>query len=475
MSSSRLLCWLTGRVRSDEEGLQTAERDLQCEVEHASASIAARGEGKESISDEAYADILTRMQDARKSLAALKSWRRPFFRIQATSKSLRRHRQSLVDAIAGLQGAGGQGLGTPDNTKIPNGRRDPLAADITDLVATTSTDIIQSPSNDMWLGEYRSKEHPSHPVKVILKESRVYAVLRYRHLHQAMDREIIRWPRLRHPNVLPFFGTTDLAKRRGYHYYFVSPWMDNGDIMHYLAAHTSADRKHLIMGIVYGLQYLHSQAPPIVHGSLKASNVLVTDAGDSVLCDYGQARFADDMPTDITIDLAPECARWAAPEHFPLAAPESGKVVDLWVPSSDIFSLGMTIYEILSGSKPFADKSNRLAREAIQDGNRPDIQDAWKSNPHLEIIIDLMTRCWDHDPGKRPTSAQATALLQEDHSTPPQPSLVAETSRNSIEHESPPILLAEHEPSTEGSRQTDKHMDGKEDVSRWQTSLTQIM
>ncbi|KZT57537.1 hypothetical protein CALCODRAFT_496056, partial [Calocera cornea HHB12733] len=142
MSSSRLRSWIPGRARSDEEELLTAERDLQAEVERASASIAARDEGKTTASDEVYAVIITRMQDASNSLAALKSWRRPFFRIQATAKSLQRHRKSLVDAMAGLQMPQGQGLGSPDNVQTPNGRRDPLPADVTDLVVTTSTEFL---------------------------------------------------------------------------------------------------------------------------------------------------------------------------------------------------------------------------------------------------------------------------------------------------------------------------------------------
>ncbi|KZT57536.1 kinase-like protein, partial [Calocera cornea HHB12733] len=168
--------------------------------------------------------------------------------------------------------------------------------------------------------------------------------------------------------------------------------------------------------IVYGLQYLHSQDPPIVHGRLRSSNVLVTDAGESLLCDYDQARFADDMPADIATNLAPEWARWAAPEHFSFNTSASGAPVDPWAAPSDMFSLGMTIYEILAGHKPFAGTSSRMARDAIQDGDRPDIPDAWKQDAEVAVLIGLMTKCWTHDPGKRPSCSEAVALLHTDQS-----------------------------------------------------------
>ncbi|KZT57521.1 kinase-like protein [Calocera cornea HHB12733] len=188
--------------------------------------------------------------------------------------------------------------------------------------------------------------------------------------------------------------------------------MDNGNVMQYMASHTDADKAQIVLGITCGLQYLHSQTPPVVHGRLKGSNVLISETGASILCDYGQARFPDEMPT-LRTDFAPEWVRWSAPEHFAVTSANRGMEYDtVRLPSSDIFSLGMTIYEMLSGNEPFAGKKSRATRDAIQDGERPDIPQEWRRDERNLGIIHLMEECWSHQPEQRPNSGQALDLLK---------------------------------------------------------------
>lgn len=104
-----------------------------------------------------------------------------------------------------------------------------------------------------------------------------------------------------------------------------------------------------------GLLYLHSK--DIVHGDLKAvstlvpnsfphfnfaqANILIDNAGTAVLCDFGLSRIKADMtsrtPQREIVTLGPGSRNWMSPELLRGALPRK---------SSDIYALGMTIYEV---------------------------------------------------------------------------------------------------------------------------------
>ncbi|KAJ7279188.1 kinase-like domain-containing protein, partial [Mycena rebaudengoi] len=88
-----------------------------------------------------------------------------------------------------------------------------------------------------------------------------------------------------------------------------------------------------------GLHYLHSKN--IVHGDLKAANILIDNAGTAVLCDFGLARIKADM-TSRTVQqdiqtVGPGSRNWMSPELLRGATPRK---------TSDIYAFGMTIYEV---------------------------------------------------------------------------------------------------------------------------------
>jgi len=66
--------------------------------------------------------------------------------------------------------------------------------------------------------------------------------------------------------------------------------------------------------------------------------------------------------------------------------------------ASDIYSMGMIMWELTTGCKPFAniEHDHKLIYEII-DGKRPEI-----TNDTPELFADLMKKCWDSDPKKRP-------------------------------------------------------------------------
>jgi len=86
------------------------------------------------------------------------------------------------------------------------------------------------------------------------------------------------------------------------------------------------------------LEYIHSQTPPVVHRDIKPSNIVLKKEGRLILIDFGIARFATKATTGSSIGTP----GFIAPEHYK-GNPE---------PRSDIFSLGVTLYQLISGIDP---------------------------------------------------------------------------------------------------------------------------
>src|SRR6185369_17529078 len=87
----------------------------------------------------------------------------------------------------------------------------------------------------------------------------------------------------------------------------------------------------------------------------------------------------------------------------PYVAPEV-LLGDHYTKASDIYSFGMIMWNLVSGIQPFSDvpHDEKLAYEIIINERRPKIDE----DNFPKIFTDLMRKCWDSDPKKRPTSQQ---------------------------------------------------------------------
>lgn len=111
-------------------------------------------------------------------------------------------------------------------------------------------------------------------------------------------------------------------------------------------------RLELFLQILEAVQYAHEKQ--VIHGDLKPSNILVTDSHQVRLLDFGVSRLLETEETDQT-SLTDVYGRALTPDY---ASPEllRGDPIDA---RSDIFSLGVVLYELLTGVRPF-----RLKRAA---------------------------------------------------------------------------------------------------------------
>ncbi|KAG8769417.1 hypothetical protein FRC12_004984 [Ceratobasidium sp. 428] len=262
-----------------------------------------------------------------------------------------------------------------------------------------------------------------------------------KHLKYAA-REINTWSKLEHQYISKLLG---LAQFRG-QLAMLSPWAERGSLPLFLARNPLLNRPLLCTQIAEGLDFLHQCG--IVHGDLKGSNILISDKGEPLLADFGNAVLQEhsldftDTSSKKIISL-----RWAAPELLGL-----GK----YSTEADVYALGMTILETISGSVPYFGMKDVSVVNAILSGRLPTrpehMSTASKDGDSLWL---LLNRCWAFNPGSRPTAAEVKAMMA--GITPEGLAYWKKTREGGISkyrEGSCPCLCADHQPIAYFSEQT---------------------
>lgn len=190
-----------------------------------------------------------------------------------------------------------------------------------------------------------------------------------------------------HTNLLP---TTDYSVCDGMPY-LVMPFCENGSAESLVGKLNDEDEIWKFLAeVASGLDYLHTYTPPIIHQDIKPANILIdanrnyciTDFGISVKFGIDDERLSDNGSSGTTIYMPPERFAGNYKPHT----------------SSDIWSLGATLYELLTGDVPFGDQGGaaQLERHPI-----PPIK-ASVSKRIKKIVYD----CLEPDPQKRPTAGE---------------------------------------------------------------------
>ncbi|HEX5502692.1 MAG TPA: serine/threonine-protein kinase, partial [Thermomicrobiales bacterium] len=144
--------------------------------------------------------------------------------------------------------------------------------------------------------------------------------------------------RLQHPHILPVhdFGTQDDVA------YLVMPFVEAGTLQNRLGAPLDvADAIALLRPIADALDYAHLEG--VIHRDVKPANILLTSQGLPLLADFGVAKVIGDTTLTGT-GVQPGTALYLSPEQA------QGKPLD---GRSDLYSLGLILYEALTGRPPF--------------------------------------------------------------------------------------------------------------------------
>ncbi|KAJ7909213.1 kinase-like domain-containing protein, partial [Mycena leptocephala] len=250
---------------------------------------------------------------------------------------------------------------------------------------------------DLWKGLV-------HSITVSVKIMRVFEDLDVQSILNKFGREALIWRQLAHPNILPFFGVYYLETRLC----LVSPWMENGNIMKFLEINKPATqvRLSLILDVAQGLQYLHKEN--VIHGDLKALNILVTPSGKACIADFGVSSITHAMTLLFTTSTANGrggTARYQAPELFRGGQNHFG---------SDVYAFACVCYEIMSGSIPFPELPQDTAvMFAVIEGKRPSQPMSCTGTTVLDSLWELLNNCWEGRAEMRPTAPQIVERLED--------------------------------------------------------------
>ncbi len=163
---------------------------------------------------------------------------------------------------------------------------------------------------------------------------------------------------MNHPNIARLIdgGQTDDGRP-----YFVVEYVEGLPVDKHCDAHRLkiSERLDLFRTVCSAVHYAHQNL--VVHRDLKPSNILVTSAGEVKLLDFGIAKLLNpDLVAFTQTPTAPEL-RLMTPEY---ASPEQVRG-DPLTTSSDVYSLGVLLYELLTGHRPYRIKT-RVLQEVVR-------------------------------------------------------------------------------------------------------------
>ncbi|RHZ75535.1 hypothetical protein Glove_213g42 [Diversispora epigaea] len=189
--------------------------------------------------------------------------------------------------------------------------------------------------------------------------------------------------------IIQCYGVTQIPESKNYA--FILEYAKDGDLHHFLnknfAQITWGKKIRFLRSIVGGIRRIHKKK--ILHRDLHSGNILV-DYKYPIVSDLGFSQ-----PATIKSNLSGKSQIYGI---IPYMAPElfKGRPYSY---ATDIYSLGMIMWQLTSGHRPFHDQEHgpKLILD-ILDGKRPEITE---DTP--ECWINLMKRCWHPDPYQRPT------------------------------------------------------------------------
>lgn len=224
------------------------------------------------------------------------------------------------------------------------------------------------------------------------------------------EREARATAAMNHPSIVTVF---DFGEQDGLHY-LVMELIEGEDLERLIANKTlgKADLLEALAQACEGLAYAHERG--VIHRDVKPSNILVSRRGKRLqakLTDFGVALVDRSTLTDKGTWMG--TVSYMAPEYL-----DTGKAT----PSSDLFAVGVMLYEILTGGrKPFIGETTTGILNAILRNPAPPLS-LDETQGISPAILEVTRRALSKDPAERYPSAEALAAAIREAIQAPTPS-----------------------------------------------------
>ncbi|CAD7696453.1 unnamed protein product [Ostreobium quekettii] len=211
--------------------------------------------------------------------------------------------------------------------------------------------------------------------------------------------EVKTLSQLHHRNIVQFYGAClELSSM-----FFVTELMRGGDLYTAIRHHQETMRwerlgKKVALDVALGLNYLHSQKPPMMHRDLKSPNVLLSEEGVAKIADVGMVKVQVKELMSAQPVMTP---LWAAPE---VLRKESANI------KADVWSYGILIWELVSQADITEYQSLAMTRQMVSDKGKVVVL------PHKcpPVAAKLFNACTAMVADDRPSMQQVVEWLRAD-------------------------------------------------------------
>jgi serine/threonine protein kinase len=160
------------------------------------------------------------------------------------------------------------------------------------------------------------------------------------------------------------------------------------------------------LAIRYGAQVARALAAAhssgIIHRDIKPENIMIRSDGLVKVLDFGLAESNADVSDDVWSGIPAGTPRYMSPEQF---------TAEALTPATDIYSLGVVLYELLTGCHPFR-PSSRESTPTLRDSRRPDAMAKWNADvprPLESLVLAMLSDA----AASRPSAMEVAARLEQ--------------------------------------------------------------
>lgn len=174
--------------------------------------------------------------------------------------------------------------------------------------------------------------------------------------------------------------------------YLVLPYCKDGSIMRNVGKFTEEEAWRLIRDVASGLSWLHNMNPPVIHQDIKPDNVMIGENGDFMITDFGVGTH---LKSTLRKSMS---AAFSSAGTIAYMAPERFGKDNTPIMANDIYSLGATVFEMLTGDTPFGNDGGLVQKKGA---DVPELKGEYSSQLKKVISKCLRTNAWE-----RPTAEQ---------------------------------------------------------------------